>query len=467
MDGDMDTIVLVAGTCKLVCLTKRCWAGVAVLLLLQGKEIVGSDAAERVISARNLLGLDDGGDGNLLRLNQRRGGDGVIAGLELGETLDEGGEGNRGPLFTLANTGEETSNIVVVRAGLLVEVVLIATETVHLSLDRVVGSESSESRNELTGNRSADLEMVSQNGIVGRRVREGNLGGRLKSLNGDDAVLLAGEIENIQETVNLLTRICGPDSNVITSFVFEVRTADVDFHVKAVPVLGREELIDFVGFGAQVVTLVNGKDRLVNGFALFQSHFLSKGLPHGILPGQEVLFHGTSAIVTFTSFADAVSTKFLKSLVNFTDHGVVVFVGVVSETESDIVEVAQRGVIALVEGGILTSDELVEIDCVVGRLAFTVSCEDKHDNVVVGDSIQAIEIVVFNIGDHGVESESTLTLLGETGSIIFSGTSLRTIEDGTVLARFLHGLDDVSRATRLGSAAGSEAIGIRVLGNTP
>ncbi|KAI6759516.1 hypothetical protein HG530_010196 [Fusarium avenaceum] len=498
MDGNMDTIVLVAGACELVGLTERCWVRVTILLLLQGKEIVCGNSAERIISARNLLGFNDGSDRDLLRLNQRGGRNGVVAGLELGKTLNEGGEGDRGPLLTLTDGVEETGNVVVVRAGLLVEVILVATEAVHLGLDIVVGGECSEGRDELTGNRGTDLEVVSQNSIVCCRVGERDLGGRLESLDGDDTVLLTREIKNVKESLNLLTRVGGPDSNVISSLVLEVRTADVDFHVETVSVLGREQFVglgdggnvrvvrvegslggafemqlvgftevDFIGLRGKVVALVDGEDGLINGFTLFQSHLLSKGLPHGILPGQEILFHCTSSIVTFTGFADAVSTKLFKGLVNVADHRVVVFVSVVSETESDKVEVIQSRIVALVEAGILAGDELVEINCVIGRLTFTVSCENEHDDVVARNSIQVIEIVVFKVGNHSVESKATLTLLGETRGIIFSSTSLRTVEDDAVLARFLHCLNDVSRAPRLRNAAGSEAVGIRVLGNTP
>lgn len=498
MDRNVNTIILVARTHDFVALTKGCGVGVTILLLLQGQEIVGGNAAERITTSRNHLGLNDGSDGNLLRLDQRRGRDGVVTRLELGNTFDKGREGNLSPLLALANSSQETRDVVVMGSSLLVEIILVVTKSVHLSLDLVVGSKGGQGRNKLTGNRSTDLEVVPEDSIVGRRVGEGDLGSGFQSLDSDDFVLLCGQIEDIEETGDLIARVGGPDSNVISSLVPEVRTANVDFHVEAVSVLGGEQFprlgnrrnvgvvgverslgtafevhlvgfaeIDFGGFGGQVVALGDSKGRLVHGLTLLEAKLLSQSFPHGVLPGQKVLFHGASAVVTLTSFADAVSAELLKSLVDVANHRVVVLVGVVAETESDVVEVAQRRIVVLGEAGVLAGDEFVEVDSVIGGLSLTVGSEDEHDDLVAGNSVEIVKIVFFKIGDHGIETESALAFLGETRSIVLSGTGLGSVEDDAVLARLFHLLNDVPCAPRPRCGASSEAVGIGVLGDAP
>lgn len=72
VNRDVDAIVLVAGAVQLVGQTKGRRVGVSVLLLLQSEQVVGGDATERVFSTNDHGRLDDGGDGNLLGLDERR-----------------------------------------------------------------------------------------------------------------------------------------------------------------------------------------------------------------------------------------------------------------------------------------------------------------------------------------------------------------------------------------------------------
>lgn len=73
MDGDVNTIITIPGASDLIGETKRTRVRLAILLLLEGQKIIGGDTPERVFTARQMLALDDGGDGDHLRLFQRRG----------------------------------------------------------------------------------------------------------------------------------------------------------------------------------------------------------------------------------------------------------------------------------------------------------------------------------------------------------------------------------------------------------
>ena len=498
MDGNVDAVVLVTRTHDFVRKTKGAGLRVTVLLLLESEEVVGGDTAEGIITAGKLGGLDHGGDRDLLGVFERRGRDGVVTRLELGDTLNESREGDVGPLLALADNIQNASDVEMVNADLLVEVILFGAELGHFGLGLRIGSKSSELSDELTGDGRANFHVVANDGVVGSRSREGNLGGGLESLDADNSVALIGETQDVHEAINLLTRVRGPNSDVITGLVVEVRGADIDIHVEAVAVLDGEELvglgdggnvrvvsvewalggsvemhlvgfteIDFRRLLGQVIPFDNAEDGLVNGLALLQAHLLSESLPHGFLPGQEIFLHGTSAIIALASVADAVGTELLESLVDIADHGVVVLIGVVSETEGDIVQVAKRRFVALGEVDILAGNEFVEVHSVIGRLTLTVGGEDEEHHLVVGDSIKILEIVFLKVSNHGLKAKAALALLGESRSVILSSTSLRAVEDDAVLVLLLHLLHDVSCLASLCAASIGQGTGIWILCNAP
>lgn len=307
------------------------------------------------------------------------------------------------------------------------EVVLVASQLGHLSLDLLVGSKSSQSGDELTGDGGTNFQVVANDGIVSGRSREGNLGSGLESLDGDDLLTLVGKTSDAQESVNLVTSVGRPDGNVVTSSVREGGAADVNLEVNAVPVLDLEEFVgfgnggnvrvvsvegtllgafkvhliglaevDFGGLRSQALTDSNAKDGFVDGLALFQAHVSSQSSPHGFLPSQKVLFHSSSAIVTLAGVANAVSAILGQEPVDIPHHGVVVFVGVVTETESDVVEVVERSVLAaLGEGDVVSVDELVELDSVISGLALAVGGHDEEGDLIRGQRIHSVEVVLF------------------------------------------------------------------------
>jgi len=231
VDRDVDAVILVARSGDGVVEAVRVGVRVTVLLLLQGEEVVGCDTLDYVRCTRDFDGLDDGCDGDLLGLDERGGRDGVVARLDLVQAFDEDREGDVIPRVAFGVSLEELSNIVVLAGDLGVEVVLVATNLLHLSLDLFVGGELRQAANELTGKRCADLHVEANGSVVGGRRREWNLGGSIETLDSDDSVPLAVEVHDLEKSVNLLTSVRRPDSNVISSGVRKVRARDVDFHV--------------------------------------------------------------------------------------------------------------------------------------------------------------------------------------------------------------------------------------------
>jgi len=83
VNGNVDTIILVARTGNGVSQAVGVGRGVAILLLLQSQKIVGSDTLNHMRSTRQTNGLDNSSNADLVLLNQRRGRNGVVPRLKL------------------------------------------------------------------------------------------------------------------------------------------------------------------------------------------------------------------------------------------------------------------------------------------------------------------------------------------------------------------------------------------------
>lgn len=186
----MNTIVLVAGAGDLVSLSEGTWVGVAVLLLLQGQEIVRGHAIEGLVSGRDFFLLDNRRDGDLLGLDEGRGRDGVVSRLQFVDALNEGGERDGGPLLTLANNFEDLGDVKVLGADLRLEVVPVTGELGHLLPGNIIWCKGLESIQELTRDRGAKLHVVAGNSIVRGRCREGHFGCGLQCLDANDSIAL-------------------------------------------------------------------------------------------------------------------------------------------------------------------------------------------------------------------------------------------------------------------------------------
>ena len=326
--------------------------------------------------------------------------------------------------------------------------------------------------------------MEADGSIVGGRRREGNLGGSIETLDSNNSVSLAVEVHHLEESVNLLAGVGRPDSDVISCGVRKVRARDINLHVQAVAGLVVEQLlglgdgcdvrvvcivwtlgsalkvvlvrlakVDSIIVGIQLRLLGDLEDRLVHRLALFQVHCVGKGSPHGLLPGQKVLFHGTSTVVALTGLTDTLRSQTVKELDEVADHGVVVFISVVSKTECDVTQVFKSLLLSaalLAERDLLAADELVEFHSVVRGLALAIGGHDEDGDLVLGELVQVLVVVVFQIGGHGLQAEARGALLCQAGGVVFSGSGLRAIEDNAVLSSLVHFLDDVAALARLG-----------------
>ena len=462
--------------------------GVAVLLLLQGQEVVGGHTLDNVVVTRQTSGLNDSSDTDLVLLNHGGRRDGVVPRLELVDTFDDQGERNSSE--RLRRDGLQGLGDVEALVGdLLVEVILVATETNDLSLGLLIGSKGGQSCNELTGHGGADFQVVAESGIVGRGSGNGNLGSNIQALDVDDRVALFLETENLKSPINLDTGVGGPHRNVITGLVGETASSNADFHVQTVPILdveqfarlgnggdkrvvGREGSLGLalevaLGGFTQVDLLVVGGGRLIfghgeNGFidrlAFFQVHGLGQSRPHGFLPGQKVFFHGTGAIVTFTGRPHTLRAQLGEGGIDVTDHGVVVLVSVVTQAKSDVLHVRQGLVVAdrtALEGDIITGNKLVEIGSVVGGLTLTIGGDNEEGDLILGEGVQLVVVVVLEIGHHGLEAKTLGTFLGQTRGVVLGGSGLGAVENHTILASLVHFLHDVPGFAGFGGPIGS------------
>src|SRR5271170_3109318 len=133
--------------------------------------------------------------------------------------------------------------------------------------------------------------------------------------------------------------------------------------------------VDGVVLGSQLVLLVDAEDRLIYSLALLQSHFFGQRGPHWLFPRQEILFHGSCAVVSFTGFSYSLCSELLQCRIQFSDHRVVVLVRVVAKTKCDIFEVAQRLLsVRLGKCNAITGDKLVKLDGVIRWLTLAICC---------------------------------------------------------------------------------------------
>src|SRR3954447_19368823 len=70
-------------------------------------------------------------------------------------------------------------------------------------------------------------------------------------------------------------------------------------------VLVRFPEIYSIVFGRQLRLLVHAEDWLIDRLAFFQVHLFRQGGPHWLFPSQEVFFHCSATIVSFTSSSNA------------------------------------------------------------------------------------------------------------------------------------------------------------------
>ncbi|KAG9533418.1 cytochrome P450 reductase 1, partial [Aureobasidium melanogenum] len=313
--------------------------------------------------------LDNGSNRDLVLLHQGRRGNGVVAGLNLVEAFDKDGERYLVPCLTLRQELKKLGKVVVTSSDLLMEIILIVAHLGHFGFDVVVGRKGRKSRNEL----SRDWWWA--------RGKESWLP-RMFKKRSTSLPALVGQMAMWSPVVQFLS-----------------------------------------------LTVKSSLDSAMDGS--LTSRTGSQILPHGLLPGQEVLFHSAGTVVTFASSADSIGTEPVEELGNVANHGVVVLVGVVAETESDVLEVGKRllgDATSLAEGNVLTADELVKFDGVVGRLALAVGGQNKHGNLVFGEGVEVLKVVFLEISCHGLQAEARRALFCQTRGIVFGSAVLPALE---------------------------------------
>src|SRR5437762_4253010 len=96
----------------------------------------------------------------------------------------------------------------------LVECVFITTKTGHLGFSVLGGSELSESGEGLTTHGSANFEIISQYGFVGRWSGDRDFGGRIGAAYFNNGVAFVLHSKNSEKTINFAVGIGWPDSKM-------------------------------------------------------------------------------------------------------------------------------------------------------------------------------------------------------------------------------------------------------------
>jgi len=178
--------------------------------------------------------LGAGRDGVVARLETRDGGDNQIEGhVPRGGIFLRWKDGNIGTRDELQNLSELEAPV-----GYYPGVRLFIASQ---GFDPLLGSGGwgvlDESAKELSAGDGHDIDIVTENGEVGGRNRERDLGkSGIERFDADNSVLLIVKTEGVQHTVNLDIWVVRPDTNVIAVLVVDTGTLDVELHVNAASV---------------------------------------------------------------------------------------------------------------------------------------------------------------------------------------------------------------------------------------
>ena len=193
----------------------------------------------------------------------------------------------------------------------------------------------------------------------------------------------------------------------------------------------REAAELFRGLRRVVLDLRDGEVRGVTTLTLLDIHRLRKCLPHAILPLEVVLLHAL-VVIALAALADTDSAHLGEIGVDVARNKVVMLVGLVAETEDNVLEIGKL-VFTIRELEAIVGKVLTESDGVVGGLAFTVGGHDEENARVLGDLVEVLEVVLLGITDERGETELLLRLLGKTNGILLRSTCLRAVEDDDAL----------------------------------
>lgn len=160
-----------------------------------------------------------------------------------------------------------------------------------------------------------------------------------------------------------------------------------------------------------------------------------------VFPSQVVLVSGARTVVTFTSGTDLFGTGLQQVLVTLSGSTVEELVSAVTQTEDSKVHVFQVG-------GATVGQEVLEVDSTVWEVTFTISRHKERHHTAIRQIIQSFEVEVLDIGTHNIQTKLSGQLLGKLLGIVFSSTSLRSVEHNVVLAMLIDNFSNITRGCR-------------------
>ena len=174
-------------------------------------------------------------------------GDRVVSRLETRDRRDDDIKGNLPGGSVLGRRGnaevipscklEDLAELEAAVSDDVVVLFLVAVEILQERLSLGGRRELGQYTKNLTASDGADVDVVTEDGDVGRRNGERNLcKRRIEGFNLDDGVLLVVKSKSAEQTLDLHLRIRGPDTDVIAMLVGDAGVLGVKLDVDAVAV---------------------------------------------------------------------------------------------------------------------------------------------------------------------------------------------------------------------------------------
>lgn len=139
-------------------------------------------------------------------------------------------------------------------------VILVCVELLQDSLCLGYGRELGQNAQDLSAGESADVDVVTEDGAVGGRHGEGNLGqSRVERLDVDHSIALLVKTQCAEQTLHFDVRVERPYTDVVTVLVGDARTLRAEFDVDTIPVCIASEKFtsDSDGCGIRVLGIVD------------------------------------------------------------------------------------------------------------------------------------------------------------------------------------------------------------------
>lgn len=359
---------------------------------------------------------DKDGDGWFAWGEDTAGGDGVVAGLDWGERLDEIGEWEGCPRGIGAGELQKPTKgeVGVVEEAGIGGFVLPELEKEVLGCWR--GGELGESEESVAVDRGTDLQIVAEEGDGGRGSRNSHFSCWVERCDADGYfVARRRKPQGVDEDVHFGIWIARPDGQMITGLVRELGlTAEIKFDVKTVAIGGGEELPGAAdvncpygralssGFdrvsanvrfsmvkvdGRKRLVFLDGQRRHILDLGFLKTQLLFERGKQILLPTHEILLCCAFSIVRLADGHQRLSPKPIQSFHDDINDAVVELVVAVAQAESSVAEVGQRHVLGLM-------DPIPELGGVVAGITLTVGRENEDRQFGVWDPTDRVWIII-------------------------------------------------------------------------